>query len=881
MAVQQPLKGGTQKLYSVITDFSNGIDKKTTDDVAVDSSFRELKNFYNASEGALSKRPAIYNSHFTDFIDAIVNNKYTNKFNIVTNDLNETKDTVISHLSDFYNTVLKGVKKSNTVSYNSTSEVRYFKTDRIIGFQTFKNNKFLEALSDYENVIKGNYSYSAGTSYIEFSCLVVAGGFSTIKVGTETTEKNKACGLYITRLKFILDYENTTGYTVKIECNSVDPTVSTNNAKRNWLYYPETYNFKLGVSDQYINEADDYIPLPDIDIENYNNFSYMPTGKDYLIKVDQTPDKVSNIFTIIGGENVYAPTPIELTTIGFNILSSNPLTKYSIESTGTDKVRGVFYSVTIGEGSNAFQQPIMGIPYNGKFNIHILKTGSSKPNIPQVRPNNGETDTSKNPYKNLDGNWLDANQTIFQCTGIDTSQEQELKITLGEDNFITYIHATSTSIDETSYISNICKLVYASTRIKIIGEQLVLYGKHGYMFFSEYSVFDYFPNYNYIYVANEAGEESVTSVNYFRQYYAIFTNKRIKKMSGTFGASDFSVSPLNDFIGCPNGKTVRALGNNLFFLGNDGIYKLKQGYIGEGTENVEKVDIVLNNELNLTNVIQAFTINTNYIVIKNDGRSWFVYNLDNNAFYEYNLEASTGKVYKGEEQDEINKKALPFYSVFATNLYDANGDFFIVPMYSYSFNEDFTESDLNRIDLMTFRMSEVPYLDVSEKHKDGAGFISTFETHNLNMGYPTNTKKFKDVYIKMTNESGFVIPLYVTIYVDDIEVISPETYEIRYQKETNTYYYVKVTEKNKELNVSKVLGELTLGEDPIGNKTIQQLKLRIGESGRSIRIILSDGYDVIDLLSNEKGFATRERNLYDFSITSIGIVYKVKKVKEG
>ena len=134
MAVQQPLKGGTQKLYSVITDFSNGIDKKTTDDVAVDSSFRELKNFYNASEGALSKRPAVYNSHFTDFIDAIVNNKYTNKFNIVTNDLNETKDTVISHLSDFYNTVLKGVKKSNTVSYNSTSEVRYFKTDRIIGF---------------------------------------------------------------------------------------------------------------------------------------------------------------------------------------------------------------------------------------------------------------------------------------------------------------------------------------------------------------------------------------------------------------------------------------------------------------------------------------------------------------------------------------------------------------------------------------------------------------------------------------------------------------------------------------------------------------------------------------------------------------------------
>ena len=58
MAIKQPLKGDTKKIYSVIANFSQGIDRKTADDISSDSSFRELKNFYNSNEGILSKRPA-------------------------------------------------------------------------------------------------------------------------------------------------------------------------------------------------------------------------------------------------------------------------------------------------------------------------------------------------------------------------------------------------------------------------------------------------------------------------------------------------------------------------------------------------------------------------------------------------------------------------------------------------------------------------------------------------------------------------------------------------------------------------------------------------------------------------------------------------------
>lgn len=877
MAVTQPLKGKPNKYYSVITNFSQGIDKKTADDVASDSSFRDLKNFYNSNEGILSKRPAVYNSNLKAFVKAIIDEDYTSDFRINTNRFSETKETLIGRLTDFYDTILCGETKTQTQGGREIT----FKVDRIIGLQIIKNNKFLEALQDYRNILDGNYSSVVSSSLIEFSCIIVSGGFTTLNGA------NKTAGLYITRMSVKMEYDsNLSVYNVSFEIDSVDPTIS-NSTNRRWLYKPTNY------ASTNIQAEDEYKPLGPIDIANYNGYSYIPTGTNYFIKIDQVPETKSthptytneaDLFKVIGGdedENLYRPTPIELTQVGFNILSSDPLTYYN--STGsTNKIKGVFYSVAVTKNGETFQQPIVKVPYNSEFKVHVLYTGSTQPGDIQYRPDNGETDVEKNPYKNLPGSW-NTGKTIFTCTGIDSDQSFEFKLTLGNDVFITYTKTDSGTANETGYINEISDLVFSSTRAKIINNQLVLYGGHGYLFFSEYDMFDYFPNYYYIYVASEAGEEAVTSVNYFRQFYAVFTNKRIKRMTGTFGADNFGVYSLNDFIGCANGHTVRAVGNNLYFLGNDGIYQLKQGYIGEGTENVEKIDIALNDELSMNNVIQAFVLNNNYVIVKNDGRTWMVYNTIASAFYEYNLEAVTGQVYDGTDIDKnMAKVSMPFYSIFESNLYDANGNFFIVPMYTYRYNYNYTESTLTGIDFMTFRFSDLDFLEEDVQHKDGYGFISTMETHNLNMGYPTNSKKFKDVYIKLINEGGHVIPLYITIYVDDIKIVDPDHYEIVFDKATNTYYYVLVSESNKSLATSKVLGEFTLGVDPLGGKPIQQIKMRVGTKGRSIRIVLSDGYnDTTNLGSDQKGLPVRNRNIHDFSISTIGIVYKIKKVKEG
>lgn len=885
MATRQPLKGSSEKIYDVITNFNKGIDKKTADDVSLDSSFENLTNFYNAAEGYLSKRPGVYNSNIKAFINDLAEENFdSTKFVISANKFGETKASLIERLKDFNNTIFLGKKKTGA-AYGDTTFT--YEADKVVGFQLLKNAFFFEAIKDKENLFQGLPCKQVNGDIIEFSFIMLVGGFYTsIKNSVESKKKH---GLYVCRFSIKMEFKDTY-YDVQIEFDSVDSTM---NPYKNgstyacrWDYSPE--NHMVG--------DDSLDPGYTLDISNFNGYSYVATGSNYLLKIDQFPDiktasskytGESDIIMQLGGyagENLYSPTAIELNQVGFNILYSDPLKHYTITG-ATGKTKGIFFTKKVTHNGENFNQPIAKIPYNGTFFIHVLYAGSEAPKI-QYREDNGETDIEKNAYKDMPGAWLtNSNKTIWECTGINSDSRLELYLTLGDDEFRSYVETTTTPESNVGYINEISDLIFSSKHSKVINNQLVLYGGHGYVFFSEYDVFNYFPNYYYIYVASEAGEESVTGINYFRQYYAIFTNKRIKRMEGSFGTDTFGVYPLSDFIGCPNGRTIRPVGNNLLFLGNDGIYRLKQGYLGEGTENIEKIDEVLGGDLNLNNVIQALVINNNYIIVKNDGKTWVVYNTTTDAFYEYNLESLEGEVYKGTQVDEeLSNATLNFYSIFQANLYDSYGDFLVVPMYEYGFSEDYESTYKKGMNLMLFRFNDLNFLEMEERHKDGYGFISNLETHYMNMGYPTHNKKFKNLFIKMINNSGHPIPLYVTIIVDDKVVMTPSNYEVVYNEEDDTYYYVEKIKENSELTVGRALGEFVLNEDTMGNKTIQQLKIRIGEKGKAIKIILSDGFnDYTDLLipDEKKGFAIRNRNPYDFSISTIGIVYKLKKVKEG
>ena len=569
MSTRQPLKGTSDKLYDVILNFNKGVDKKTGDDVALDSSFKNLKNFYNAKEGYLSKRPGVYNSRITEFLEKIVLGNFDpTKCSLVTNKLGEDPMLLRPRLIEFYSTIMQGNPKFG--------EHYSFTLNKIIGCLILRNSFFLEAMLHYEDILEGKYIESIGSTVIEFSAIIVGGGTAT----NIHTNKNEH-GWSITRIsvKFV---HTGAKYDVYLELDSVDASMNAykddnGDYKCRWGYKPEDYVDNEGMVRH---------TLP-IDISSYNGYSYITSGTNYLVKINQNPEvremdmthmMETNIIQQIGGyeqENIYKPTAIELNQIGFNILAHDPV-NFIDRAGSVSKTKGVFFTVKKTSNGQEYNQPITKVPYNAEFYLHVLYSGDTAPSEIKYRPDNGEVDVEKNPYKNFPGAWDDTKKTVWKCESLDSDQRFELYIKLGDDEFRTYVDTAPSSEETTGAINEISKLVFSSTHSKIINNQLVLYGGHGYLFFSEYDDFTYFPNYFYVYIASEAGEESVTNISYFRQYYAVFTNKRIKRMSGAFGADDFGVYPLNDYVGCPNGRTVKSVGNNLMFLGNDGIYKLKQ-----------------------------------------------------------------------------------------------------------------------------------------------------------------------------------------------------------------------------------------------------------------------------------------------------------------
>ena len=757
-------------------------------------------------------------------------------------------------------------------------------------------DNFLKQLQNLDELFKeGNYS---DNTYLKNDIILDAYfiGYGDVKVYTSkgkarpdhqvhfySTPKDNSTSSFTNALIIYRVYiKIDKNYAIDVQINSrtvgddyMTITKATNNIAYGNHHFPNSYVAKYTDADV----------LSQLFISKYNNYIYLCTGYASIVKIDINPnssfgdDSIVNIgaydilntdfstlssstsLTGLNQNNLYKPVPYEIINPGFNLIADDTLS--CVETTGSvDKIRGVFYSINLSNASSSYwmveKEPLQTVPCNIPFNIHIIKTGDTTPSTPQIRPNNGELDEEKNPYTNLKGTWRAptlGDFGYFECEGIDTIEPYEMRIKLGSsDEYITYFTPEPYVPKDTGTVAELSDLVFSCPRSKIINNQLVLFGKGGYIFFSDFDNFEYFPSYYYLYVASGTDEEIVDIV-YFRQFYAIFTNKRILRMSGDFAADNFEIGPLNDFMGCVNHNTIRQVYNSLYFVGYNGIYSLNQGYLGSGTENLKRIDTQLVNTFNFDNVSYCYVLGSTYIIIMSDGKTWYTYDVDNDMFlrYDYSLEDSVTlaniSFIETLEENQI-------YAILTTN------------------KEGVTFAD----DLLLYNFPLAK--DVNYDYKDSdQGYISSFETPYINLGSPTNTKKFKNLFIKMYNETDSLIPLYVTVYVDDILAITPEDYTIELDEETNTYYYYFKVDNNAELlKAHNLLGELTLGKDTLGDNIIQQLKLKINAKGRAIKIILADGYDYPN---KDNSAIIKYRNNKKFSISTIGIVYKLKKVKEG
>lgn len=831
MATVQSLKGSTSKIYEIVNTFNKGYNTSVADDLLAENVFRDISNFLPSTEGNITKRPGINRSKMYDLFNKLLTYKSSNFVLNVNGNTNEPNigESTLKNLNYLYQNLFEMKNftygRNETIGTSKTTSA-IFIPENLSNFTILEDSELLDYLGHFDDLL--NYDASEGAyinkGYLDFIAIFY-GTYNETYSGNTLLDTH---GIRIIKVSISLSKEDQK-HIMNINYEIRQPYRNSKDKRLTFRY------------------EGDYI----IDFAIYADNYYFMNSYDALIKVSRDinatfkEDSILEIYK--DNPRIYKPTAIEVSKIGFNILSSKPLEYVDVQGTAV-AIRGVFYTYN--------DEPTQIIPYNKPFKIHILSSGTGTMAKPQYRPNNGETDVEKNPYKDLEGKFNSSN-TIFECTGLNETVNLELKFKKGDVEFLSYVTMGSVEITTLGKISDISDLILSSRYCKTINNQLVLFGNHGYLFFSEYDNFNYFPNYNNIYVVENENEYAV-SINYFRQYYAIFTNKRIKRMTGTFGSDNFGIYPLNDFIGCVNPKTIRQIQNYIYFLSYNGIYILKQGYLGEGTENVEQVDLPIYNSYNPNSMVKGYTLQNYYALCsKNEA---ILYNFNNQAFYKLKSSDVDSQQTATLNIDET-RYSIPFqynklqsdllYGIRIVKKETINSKIIFDICY-----QDFTEEETERMD-------------------NNLTFVSSIETPAMSLGSPTNTKKFKEIYLKLYNSYGKNIPLYVTIKIDDKIVVSPKNYEVVYDEKTYTYSYIEKVESNKTLKGYNVLGTMELGEDPLGERTMQILKMRVGEKGRSIKIILSDG-----LKQGEDGYSPHQ-NMYRFDLATLGIVYKLKKVKEG
>ena len=420
---------------------------------------------------------------------------------------------------------------------------------------------------------------------------------------------------------------------------------------------------------------------------------------------------------------------------------------------------------------------------------------------------------------------------------------------------VTFVEAAETveyfdiySIGKNENATPVTQLNTKDFRILEIGSRLVLY-KDNVIWFSDLYQFDYVPNYNYI-ILPLTPDDLITSINYFKGSYMIFTKERIYKMSGTFGGQDFQIQIVNDAIGCISPYSVKPFNNTLVFMTRDGLYRIKQNYYLGGLENVEKIDKQVG-DIVPTNVdVYASLHNEQYMLFYDYDNLHYPQALFNTIKMYYNLQAPQGYPFV-RDKHSIKPTIIAEFDDELISI--RNGLFYV---YNLGYTDFLPNSELT-----------------TDEFKDYL-YQVRIRTSNLFFNYPTHDKKFKSILVK-TNCNA-IVPLYFNVYIDNRLAFSSQNFVVTREGEGSlTYNAVDIAsmelQPDDELSIDLTgvtigntgqLGDLDLGIDKLGDVSTQTHKIILAGKGKNITVEIRQKIDEY------------------FGIQDIGYIYKMGKARE-
>lgn len=363
---------------------------------------------------------------------------------------------------------------------------------------------------------------------------------------------------------------------------------------------------------------------------------------------------------------------------------------------------------------------------------------------------------------------------------------------------------------------------FEGARILEIGDRLVAY-KGNTIWFSDFRRFNYFPSNTYFNLSISSDDE-ITSINYFRGAYIVFTREMIFKMTGNLDVGDIQFQILNDSIGCIAPKSVKPFNNTLVFMSRDGLYRIKQNFYLDGLENVEKID------KRIPGVLQDYAIDYETMLHNEQ------YLLFTPSHPEYDVLRYYYNINLGGSQSPF---VTDIYAQKPDHLFDIAGTMYAVRggkiwQYDQGYT-DFVEEDATDEETL-------------------AGVYRTKLTFpNFSFGYATHEKKFKTMFIKSMTDAD--MPLFLTVKIDGYDYASPYNFKV-YRDGDGVIRYEYTLDVD-----TAALGSFLIGDNNLGESDTNQHKIAIGGKGKNLGLTIE-----------------QETNGY-FAISNVGFLFKLGKVR--
>lgn len=399
------------------------------------------------------------------------------------------------------------------------------------------------------------------------------------------------------------------------------------------------------------------------------------------------------------------------------------------------------------------------------------------------------------------------------------------------NDFSFYISEIDTTIQQTieypvkdSDPAPVLGINFDGARILEIEGRLVAY-KGNTIWFSDFRRFNYFPSNTYFNLSLTTDDE-ITSINYFRGSYIVFTRKMIWKMRGNLDRGDITFEILNDSIGCIAPKSVKPFNNTLVFMSRDGLYKIKQNFYLDGLENVDKIDKRILGVLpEYSTDYESILYDEQYILFTKDSLDY-----DTLRYY-YNVNLGTS--------------GSPFvvdkYAQQPEHIFNMTGTLYAIK------DRRFWVYDEGYTDFLP------TYTAYTEQDTEDATYSTRLKLPAFSFGYPTHEKKFKNIFMKTT--SGETMPLFLTIKIDGYDYASPYNFQVFRDGDglINYEYTVDIE--------TSALGSFVIGEHEVGQTDVNQHKVVVGGKGKNIMLIIE------------------QKSTNYFGISNIGYLFKLGKVR--